>query len=184
LQVFDVIWCPRPESNRYAPFTEAADFKSDVSTNFTTRASRLLSDKSQTTDPTKSPAIVGRRGSWVGGATRSRTGLDGFAIRCITDLLSRQKKGKPELPFFIIWSGKRVSNSRPQPWQGCALPTELFPRFKPGIIAQILPFWQALRAFVQCLTVSPATALSRPTSATTNAGTGATTTAGSSSCKG
>ena len=27
-----------------------------------------------------------------------------------------------------IWSGKRVSNSRPQPWQDCALPTELFPR--------------------------------------------------------
>ena len=26
-------------------------------------------------------------------------------------------------------SGKRGSNSRPQPWQGCALPTELFPRF-------------------------------------------------------
>src|SRR5690606_25191547 len=26
-----------------------------------------------------------------------------------------------------IWSGKRDSNSRPQPWQGCALPTELFP---------------------------------------------------------
>ena len=24
-------------------------------------------------------------------------------------------------------SGKRDSNSRPQPWQGCALPTELFP---------------------------------------------------------
>ena len=28
-------------------------------------------------------------------------------------------------------SGKRDSNSRPQPWKGCALPTELFPR-KPG----------------------------------------------------
>ena len=27
-----------------------------------------------------------------------------------------------------LWSGKRDSNSRPQPWQGCALPTELFPR--------------------------------------------------------
>ena len=26
-----------------------------------------------------------------------------------------------------IWSGRRVSNSRPQPWQGCALPTELLP---------------------------------------------------------
>ena len=25
------------------------------------------------------------------------------------------------------WSGKRDSNSRLQPWQGCALPTELFP---------------------------------------------------------
>ena len=57
-----------------------------------------------------------------GGAKRSRTALNGFAIRCITALLSRHhtiKRG---------WSGKRVSNSRPQPWQGCALPTELFPR--------------------------------------------------------
>lgn len=27
-----------------------------------------------------------------------------------------------------FWSGKRGSNSRPQPWQGCALPTELFPQ--------------------------------------------------------
>ena len=25
------------------------------------------------------------------------------------------------------WSGKPGSNWRPQPWQGCALPTELFP---------------------------------------------------------
>ena len=30
---------------------------------------------------------------------------------------------------MIIKSGKRDSNSRPQPWQGCALPTELFPHF-------------------------------------------------------
>ena len=29
------------------------------------------------------------------------------------------------------WSGKRGSNSRPQPWQGCALPTELFPHLEP-----------------------------------------------------
>ena len=26
-------------------------------------------------------------------------------------------------------SGKRDSDPRPQPWQGCALPTELFPQF-------------------------------------------------------
>ena len=31
-------------------------------------------------------------------------------------------------PFERPWSGKRDSNSRPQPWQGCALPTELFPQ--------------------------------------------------------
>ena len=34
------------------------------------------------------------------------------------------------------WSGKRDSNSRPQPWQGCALPTELFP-LKRGIIGRV-----------------------------------------------
>ena len=27
-----------------------------------------------------------------------------------------------------MWSGKPDSNRRPQPWQGCALPTELFPQ--------------------------------------------------------
>jgi hypothetical protein len=32
------------------------------------------------------------------------------------------------LASFKIWSGKRDSNSRPRPWQGRALPTELFPR--------------------------------------------------------
>src|SRR2546422_2495501 len=31
-------------------------------------------------------------------------------------------------PTFRLESGKRDSNPRPQPWQGCALPTELFPR--------------------------------------------------------
>ena len=34
-----------------------------------------------------------------------------------------------------IWSGKRGSNSRPQPWQGCALPAELFPRKEASILA-------------------------------------------------
>lgn len=29
--------------------------------------------------------------------------------------------------FLYIWSGKRDSNPRPLPWQGNALPTELFP---------------------------------------------------------
>ena len=30
----------------------------------------------------------------------------------------------------IVWSGKRDSNSRPPPWQGDALPTELFPHLE------------------------------------------------------
>ncbi len=43
----------------------------------------------------------------------------------------RMKKGEASrFPFPLkTWSGRRVSNSRPQPWQGCALPTELLPHF-------------------------------------------------------
>ncbi len=33
----------------------------------------------------------------------------------------------PIPPLGQKWSGKRGSNSRPRPWQGRALPTELFP---------------------------------------------------------
>jgi hypothetical protein len=33
-------------------------------------------------------------------------------------------------PVAVVWSGKRDSNSRPRPWQGRALPTELFPHFQ------------------------------------------------------
>ena len=46
------------------------------------------------------------------------------------NLTSWQKRGMQKLPLFAEkWSGKSVSNRRPQPWQGCALPTELFPHF-------------------------------------------------------
>src|SRR5690606_36479156 len=38
------------------------------------------------------------------------------------------KKREAAASLFQNWSGKAVSNSRPQPWQGCALPTELFPQ--------------------------------------------------------
>ena len=38
-------------------------------------------------------------------------------------------------------SGKRDSDPRPQPWQGCALPTELFPQFPLSVltISQLFP---------------------------------------------
>ena len=82
-----------------------------------------------------------------GGGGRNRTGVHGFAGRCMTTLPPRQRdlqtrKGKRNRnypPSLEYWSGKRVSNSRPQPWQGCALPTELFPRFVKKIIVQASP---------------------------------------------
>ena len=50
-----------------------------------------------------------------GGATRSRTGLNGFAIRCITALLSRRgtadKEGKPWLPFMNLEREKSLELS-------------------------------------------------------------------------
>ena len=61
-----------------------------------------------------------------------------FAIAPKTRYCERfSKKGKARFlcfPFFIFWSGRRVSNSRPQPWQGCALPTELLPLGEGAII--------------------------------------------------
>ena len=39
------------------------------------------------------------------------------------------KKGTLQNCKVPFWSGKRDSNSRPRPWQGRALPTELFPRW-------------------------------------------------------
>ncbi len=39
----------------------------------------------------------------------------------------QRTKQKGKRCFPLVWSGRRGSNSRPQPWQGCALPTELLP---------------------------------------------------------
>ncbi len=65
---------------------KAADFKSAVSTNSTIRATPRLSPHMPNFQDGDSQ--MGNRVS--GGATRSRTGLIGFAIRCITALLSRR----------------------------------------------------------------------------------------------
>jgi hypothetical protein len=112
------------------------------------------------------------RNSRMEGGGRNRTGVHGFAGRCMTTLPPRrEKKGKRSIRGGLpsgnpsaenaaitevnlkvsrnqnaaarpslsqeFWSGKRGSNSRPQPWQGCALPTELFPHlfnknYRPG----------------------------------------------------
>ena len=43
--------------------------------------------------------------------------------------MHKKKPKSNDLGFFKFWSGKGDSNSRPQPWQGYALPTELFPQY-------------------------------------------------------
>ena len=117
-------WCPEPESNRHADFS-ARDFKSLVSTYSTIRA--VVN-------------VEWRRGSESNRRTRLCRPLHDHSATppWLQDklkdnsLYARQKlKRENEVfsfAFPAIWSGKGVSNSRPQPWQGCALPTELFPR--------------------------------------------------------
>ena len=46
------------------------------------------------------------------------------------------RKGEPFWFSLLLWSGKRDSDPRPQPWQGCALPTELFPHMTPKFAAR------------------------------------------------
>ena len=58
-----------------------------------------------------------------------------------------------QLVLFRMWSGKRDSNSRPQPWQGCALPTELFPhlvlpRHFSKCAAKVLCFFETTNYFL------------------------------------
>ena len=59
---------------------------------------------------------------WAENETRTRDPNLGKVV--LYQLSYFRKKSMNVLPV----SGKRDSNSRPQPWQGCALPTELFPQ--------------------------------------------------------
>ena len=72
---------------RTTAINESADFKSAVSTYFTTRASCLLS---AIVKQKSLPSTGGFNHQFDGGAARSRTGLAGFAIRYITALLPRR----------------------------------------------------------------------------------------------
>ena len=67
------------------PFRQAADFKSAVSTNFTIEAQAAIVKQKRNSPGNDVGGAVN-----PGGAGRSRTGLDGFAIRCITALLPRR----------------------------------------------------------------------------------------------
>jgi hypothetical protein len=71
---------------------KAADFKSDVSTNFTTRALLDIVKQKSLTSSTDEASMTRKYPHYSGGAGRSRTALDGFAIHCITALLPRHLK--------------------------------------------------------------------------------------------
>jgi hypothetical protein len=130
----------RSGTRTHIPF-RMRDFKSLASTGFAIRAERK---KAQ-------PPWGGCALECDGGRGRNRTGVRGFAVRCMTTLPPGHrlrsaksirvalKKQNPGCPRFcgITWSGKRDSNSRPRPWQGRALPTELFPRRCPAILDQM-----------------------------------------------
>ena len=64
---------------------------------------------------------------WSGAGEESRT-LDLNLGKVALYQLSYSRTAKNDDYIMLDWSGRRVSNSRPQPWQGCALPTELLPR--------------------------------------------------------
>jgi hypothetical protein len=64
---------------------------------------------------------------------------------CSDDSLALGKTKGPDrnsVPGLLL-SGKRDSNSRPQPWQGCALPTELFPQNALSTDRAAAPFFRS-----------------------------------------
>ena len=92
------------------------DFKSLVSTNFTIRANTELQD-------------LWRRDPESNRGTRLCRPLHNHsAIAPRQETKAGNKRGESNAFPLEIWSGRRVSNSRPIPWQGIALPTELLPQ--------------------------------------------------------
>ena len=56
--------------------------------------------------------------------------VDNSVYKSLSETTKTSNNASHRCGYFIerrIWSGKRDSNSRPRPWQGRALPTELFP---------------------------------------------------------
>ena len=77
----------------------------------------------------------------LGGLLRSRA----------LERIGRKRRTTATRTVVHRWSGKRGSDPRPQPWQGCALPTELFPhcRFGTANIRTILITPKYLKKILQ-----------------------------------
>src|SRR2546426_12685406 len=72
----------------------------------------------------------GGSGSRVEAAIGIEPMYRGFADLCLTAWLRRRPEN-PECGTVRTWSGKRESNPRLQPWQGCTLPLS-YSRSRPG----------------------------------------------------
>ena len=83
---------------------------------------------------------------WAGNETRTR---DPDLGKVVLYQLSYSRLGVLVLAYLAIlfkfWSGKRDSNSRPRPWQGRALPTELFPQICTAFVAVVTRISLSLR---------------------------------------
>ena len=79
------------------------------------------------------PGPESNRSTWICNPVHNR-----FATRPYAFLVPIMKKPRSfvDRGFSGVWSGKRDSNSRPRPWQGRALPAELFPHLKCRAILQ------------------------------------------------
>ena len=97
------------------------------------------------------PSALSRFGYFVGVPTPPVSGTPprssnrpAFGGQFSTSCGSKEK-ATLRSPFLL--SGRRVSNPRPQPWQGCALPTELLPR---GFLRKLAICFVAVRSRSSC----------------------------------
>ena len=134
------------------PVSRAADFKSAASACFAIRAPRDYRGRKRNRVHTEDPEEwCWRRDPESNRARRICNPLHNrFAIApgsSLQPLFSAKKKGSRSFPVFEMWSGIRDSNSRPIPWQGIALPTELIPHVSLHCFRHV--FHAVLRCFQQ-----------------------------------
>ena len=73
--------------------------------------------------------------------------VDNSVYKSLSETTKTSNNASRRCGYFIerrIWSGKRDSNSRPRPWQGRALPTELFP-LGWSVLYSTFKFWSGKR---------------------------------------
>ena len=109
------------------------------------RINQLDPDLHRVANKSVVPRVKRLVGARDGDRTRIARGREILSLLCLpisppgrlADYSERQtqkRESDGRFPFFLLflWSGRRVSNSRPIPWQGIALPTELLPQIPGG----------------------------------------------------